>query len=132
MRNSMLRTTAAFGLAAAMLASLAVVAAAALGTPKPTAAQYQYKVLVCHRTHSKKKPFHTISVAAAAVPAHLKHGDTLGACPTSNPAATSGTSSKGHKGKGQGKGNTNTGGASASGNANAGGNGNGNGKGHNK
>ena len=42
--------------------------------------QYQYRVQVCHRTHSKKKPFHTITVSSRAVKAHLKHGDHLGAC----------------------------------------------------
>jgi hypothetical protein len=34
----------------------------------------QQKVTLCHRGH-------TITVAAPAVPAHLKHGDTLGPCP---------------------------------------------------
>ena len=38
------------------------------------------KQTICHRTHSKKKPFVTITVSSNAVPAHLKHGDTLGAC----------------------------------------------------
>ena len=36
------------------------------------------KVLVCHKP---KKNAHTLSIAAAAVPAHLGHGDTLGPCP---------------------------------------------------
>jgi hypothetical protein len=38
------------------------------------------KQTICHRTHSKKKKFVTITVSSNAVPAHLKHGDTLGAC----------------------------------------------------
>src|SRR5262245_13709915 len=38
------------------------------------------KVAICHRTGSKKHPFHTINVALPAVRAHLKHGDALGAC----------------------------------------------------
>jgi hypothetical protein len=37
------------------------------------------KVLVCHKPG--KKGGHTISIASAAVPAHLGHGDKLGACP---------------------------------------------------
>lgn len=37
------------------------------------------KVLICHKPD--KKGGHTLSVAAPAVPAHLSHGDTLGACP---------------------------------------------------
>jgi hypothetical protein len=46
----------------------------------PSAAQYQYKVTICHHTGSKKHPFHTITVSNRAVPAHLKHHDTLGPC----------------------------------------------------
>lgn len=38
------------------------------------------KVTLCHGTHSKKHPGVTITVGAAAVPAHVRHGDTLGAC----------------------------------------------------
>ncbi|HET6598163.1 MAG TPA: DUF5666 domain-containing protein [Anaerolineales bacterium] len=37
------------------------------------------KVLVCHKPD--KKGGHTLSIASAAVPAHLGHGDKLGACP---------------------------------------------------
>lgn len=36
------------------------------------------KVLVCHKP---SKNAHTLSIAPAAVPAHLAHGDTLGPCP---------------------------------------------------
>ena len=39
----------------------------------------QNKVLVCHKPD--KKGGHTISIAEPAVPAHLAHGDILGACP---------------------------------------------------
>ena len=38
------------------------------------------KVTLCHRTHSKKHPFVTISVGAPAARAHLAHGDVLGRC----------------------------------------------------
>ena len=42
------------------------------------AAQYQYdKVTICQVTGAGEV---TITVAAAAVPAHLRHGDTRGAC----------------------------------------------------
>jgi hypothetical protein len=36
------------------------------------------KVTLCHVAGKK---VHTINVGAAAVPAHLAHGDTLGPCP---------------------------------------------------
>jgi hypothetical protein len=38
----------------------------------------QEKVIICHKGRL------TLSIAKAAVPAHLKHGDTLGACPESS------------------------------------------------
>ena len=116
-----LRMTSMVGLATILLASMGVVSAVALGKGKPSAAPSEStttqsggsattsdvttteapsKVLVCHRTHSKKKPFHTISVSAKAVPAHLAHGDTLGAC-----VLASGSNSSGPNGHGHGNGN---------------------------
>lgn len=44
------------------------------------AKQYADKVTICHRTGSKKKPFHTIRVSRNALKAHLKHGDSVGPC----------------------------------------------------
>jgi RNA polymerase sigma-70 factor (ECF subfamily) len=38
------------------------------------------KTTICHHTGSQKNPTVTITVDAAAVDAHLKHGDELGAC----------------------------------------------------
>jgi hypothetical protein len=51
------------------------------------------KTLVCHRTHSKKKPWHLIWVSNHAVAKHLGHGDMLptgGQCsvPTSTTTTT--------------------------------------------
>jgi hypothetical protein len=46
----------------------------------------QYRVQICHRTHSKKHPWHLITVSSRAVKAHLRHGDTLPPCST-QPAA---------------------------------------------
>jgi hypothetical protein len=40
----------------------------------------QRRVTICHVTGSRRHPEHTITVAQAAVPAHLRHGDHLGAC----------------------------------------------------
>jgi hypothetical protein len=45
------------------------------------------KVAICHRTGSKKHPFHTIVVAVPAVRAHLRHGDMLGPCTVGTVAA---------------------------------------------
>jgi hypothetical protein len=77
------------------LAALGVLAGASWSaTGSSSANQYQYgsKVTICHHTHSKKNPWVTITVSQSAVKAHLKHGDTLGACSTSN---------KGKKAKGK-------------------------------
>jgi hypothetical protein len=46
-----------------------------------SAKQYGQKVLICHIPPGNPDNAHTISVAQAAVPAHLAHGDTLGPCP---------------------------------------------------
>ena len=56
---------------------------AALSPSGPGAAAKQYpkgKVTICHRTKSKKHPFVTIRVSMRALPAHLRHGDSLGTC----------------------------------------------------
>jgi hypothetical protein len=46
-----------------------------------TSAQYPpSRVTICHHTHSQHNPFVTITVSEHALPAHLRHGDTVGAC----------------------------------------------------
>src|SRR5262249_29447849 len=79
-------------------ARLIVAAAAARGFPAPTGSAHAArlvdfahswandaqsppsKVTICHHTHSRKNPFVTITVSVHALPAHLGHGDTVGAC----------------------------------------------------
>ena len=60
-----------------------VVAPTQLVRPAKSSAADQYgnpKVTICHHTGSKKNPTQTITVSESAVPAHLKHGDTIGPC----------------------------------------------------
>ena len=70
----------------AVLASVALVsvvqAARSTSAQRPSAAagQYPEKVTICHRTGSQKNPVVTIRVSRNALPAHLRHGDTIGPC----------------------------------------------------
>ena len=106
---------------------LAKSAAAASEYEYGGSAQYQYKVLLCHHTHSKKHPFHQIRVGAPAVNAHLKHGDTLGTCPP--PTAPAAPAPKHGKSGDHGKSGSNGQGNSGSnGHGNSGNNGHGKGK----
>jgi hypothetical protein len=96
----------AAAVSAAFLVPLAFVGAPALAKSASSASQYQYggssqyqyKVTLCHHTHSKKHPWHQIRVGAPAVKAHLKHGDTLGPCPTVAPTTNSSGKSHGKSG----------------------------------
>src|SRR5689334_12542393 len=110
---------------AAVIVPLGVFGAPALARTASSAAeyghsgssQYQYKVAICHHTHSKKHPYHVIVVSNKAAAKHmLRHGDTLAPCPT-----TAAPTSHGH-GHGNSQG-TNDDGPGDS---------NGHGKGHNK
>jgi hypothetical protein len=88
MNGNRARLLAALTVTAALLVPLAVFGGSALARSSSAAsqyqysssAQYQYRVTICHRTGSKKHTGHTITVSSAAVRAHLKHGDHLGAC----------------------------------------------------
>ena len=87
------RLAAAAVVSAGLLIPLAAFGASGAGQSS-SAAEYQYKITICHHTHSKKHPMHTIRVSVNAWKAHAKHGDTMGACPA--PAAKSKKANQGH------------------------------------
>ena len=104
MSMNFLRNRRALGIAAvtaALLVPLGVFGAPALARSAAAASeyqygggsQYQYKITICHHTHSKKHPNHTIRVSVKAWKAHQRHGDTLGACtaPTTTTTTTTTT-----------------------------------------
>jgi hypothetical protein len=113
-----LRNVTAAAVSVGLLVPAAVFGGAGLAKSS-SAAQYQYgKTTICHRTHSKKKPYVKITVSNAALKAHAKHGDVIPApaagCSTTaiakakkaKKAKTHGkpASAGTHPGKGKGKG----------------------------
>src|SRR5215218_5992357 len=81
------RRAAVGAVAALAVGALASIGAAVSPSRGPAAAaQYPKKVTICHHTHSKKNPFVTITVSRNALPAHLRHSDTLGPCPAGSKA----------------------------------------------
>lgn len=120
MNRNRLLVVQVLGLVTLFIAGMALASSGALGKGKPSTADVTStesstssstvsteasagKVLVCHRTHSKKKPFHTISVSVNALPAHLAHGDSEGACGAA-PSALSTQSTTGPGKSGNAKG----------------------------
>ena len=66
-----------------LLVPLGVFGSSALAHGRPSAAQYQYKVTICHHTHSKHHPWQMITISNRAVAAHLlRHHDQMPPCPT--------------------------------------------------
>lgn len=70
------RVAIAAAVATGTVAVFAALGGAGIAQDSISAAQYQYgkKTTVCHK--GKK----SISIGNSAVPAHLRHGDTVGAC----------------------------------------------------
>lgn len=76
-----LRYAAVGVLAALATTSLVGLGYAASAKGPASAAQYQYKVTICHHTKGKGGTHHvTITVSRNALPAHQRHGDTIGPC----------------------------------------------------
>jgi len=69
-------------LAVSAFVGLGLVAGIGLASGSSVSAQYQYghRVTICHETHSAKHPWVTITIARAALKAHLRHGDIEGPC----------------------------------------------------
>jgi hypothetical protein len=124
-RLTPLRVAATAIVSAGLLVPLAVFGGtgfAQTGSP----AQAQYKITICHHTHSKKHPTVTISISNKAWKAHQRHGDTMGAC-----AAAASAKHNNGKAKGHSK-NPPTNQSQGNGQNNGQGNGQGQGKGHGK
>jgi hypothetical protein len=70
--------------AAALIGSFALTGFAGGANPSASAGQYgDGKVTICHHAKGKRGTKHvTIRVSRNALPAHLRHGDTVGACTT--------------------------------------------------
>ena len=69
-------------------------------TVSNSAAQDQYvgKITICHHTHSATNPLVTITISRSALPAHLRHGDTIGPCPAAGVLGASATRTRGGSG----------------------------------
>jgi hypothetical protein len=80
------RARTGIGLAFVALTMVVASVLAGLGfaSNSPSATQYQYgkKIAICHYTGSKRHPWVTLRINIHAWPAHLQHGDKLGACPS--------------------------------------------------
>jgi hypothetical protein len=88
------------GVVIVALALLAAFAAVGFAQDRGPAAseQYEKKVTICHHARGKGGTKHvTIRVSRNALPAHLRHGDTVGRC--SSAASRAKHSTKAHSAK---------------------------------
>src|SRR5262245_4965437 len=99
-RSTRAKVAAALVVSAAVFVPLAFLSST--GVANTSAAQYQYRVTICHHTHSASNPMVTITISSAAWKAHQKHRDTLGSCPP-RPTTTASNSSPGQSGESHGK-----------------------------
>jgi hypothetical protein len=100
------RILAAAAVSAALLIPLGVFGAPALarsasaGPEHSGSAQYQYKIWVCHYTHSAKHPVVLIHVSSASLRGHLRHHDLVivppATCPTTPNLAAHGKANSDH------------------------------------
>jgi hypothetical protein len=112
------RLLAGLAVTIGLLLPLAVFGAPALARTGASASEYQYssssqaqyRITICHLTHSKKHPAHTIRISVRAWKAHQRHGDHLGAC-----NGTEQPWSKQKHGNGHGRGDSASAGASSQG-----------------
>src|SRR5262245_18112207 len=104
-RSTRARVAAALVVSAAVFVPLALLSGT--GFANTSAAQYQYRVTICHHTHSASNPIVTITISSSAWKAHQKHHDTLGSCPprptTTTTTTTASNSSPGQSGESHGK-----------------------------
>ena len=75
-----MRIAVAAAVSAALLVPLGIFGGTGFAQTSAPAAS-QYKITICHHTHSKKHPMVTIRISIRAWPAHQRHGDTMGPCP---------------------------------------------------
>jgi len=135
-RFSSQRARTVFGVSAVgvVLAAAGVLGGVGFAKNSVSAMDAQYgKSAICHKTHSKKHPFHTITVSNAAVPAHVRHGDTMGACGTTTTTTSTTTttiSSSSTTTTAVASASTSSGPGKSGGHGKGGGNGQGGGKGH--
>ncbi len=78
---------------AGRLTAVAMLALASIMMLEPVRAAE--RAIICHAPPGNTGSFHTIIVGASAVPAHLAHGDSQGACSGSTPEPPEGAGAVG-------------------------------------